>query len=1034
MNKVFSLLTVGLIGLTTLISAQTTPYFQQTVDHNLHVSLNDTDHELDAEIWTTYTNNSPDELEYLWYHVWPNAYSSGKSALAKEQLRGGDMFLFYAMAKDLGGIDSLDFKVNGEPAEWEFHAEHPDIAKVHLREPLKPGETIELHTPFKVRIPSGKISRLGHIGQSYQITQWYPKPAVYDRDGWHEMPYLGQGEFYSEFGTFDVTITLPANYTIGATGDMLVSNLNDNKAEIDRLNQLDLSTREYFTSKDLTGVTDNATNEFPESSKSLKTLHYHQENVHDFAWFADKRFKVLKDSIELPHSGRSVTTWVMFTPNEEDLWREASDYIGNATYYYSLWNGDYPYEQVTAIDGTIAAGGGMEYPNVTVIGKSGSAFALDVVIAHEVGHNWFYGILGSNERTNAWMDEGLNSLNETRYLLESYKGKDLGLISSRLSEKWMKRLDLNNFEYRWIDELASIMPARFGTTQPLQCHSDAFSSKNYGAIVYKKTAAIFAFLRQYLGTEKFDKAMRQYFQDWKFKHPSPIDLQTSIERSCGEDLSWFFNDWIKTTGNNNWKITGGNETKEGCSVKLTNTGDLTSPVEVVAFKDEIEVGRVWVAPSTPGTKVTVEIPGVGATSVVLDPGRYDLDYDRKNNTYRCNSLLSKVEPLQFRFGTRLEDGTKTQVFFLPAVAWNTHNGMMFGATFHNTTIPLRNFEWMVTPLISNPVFSFSNEAHLSGFAQLSYHTGPLSINFKARRFSTTEFIDTMNVGLIKNPTPMNRLSFSVARKLNAVTNSKWESKIKYESVFVNGFMDSEYYDETPFRSSHSFAFDAINKRVKTKGLKQKMGFETRQFSTMENQLEPMPGGFELILSKDVFNISTVYYEATKRISNSNKKIKLNVLSSIIFHDEDVAVWNGPNNNAQISTSGYGAQFDPMADNLLLNRGASSGLLSAQTQLDHGALPLRNLAREWMSSAKLEYELAKYLSVFAGALVYDDDNFEAVAGVTCSIGPFQIHMPLYSTSMINDIEANDSSYEPYKYWMFSLNLNQLNPWGIIRNTN
>jgi len=1042
MNKVFSLLTVGLIGLSTLISAQTTTYFQQTVDHNLHVSLNDTDHELDAEIWTTYTNNSDDKLEYLWYHVWPNAYSSAKSALAKQQMRGGNLFLFYAMAKDLGGIDGLDFKVNGEPAEWEFHAEHPDIVKVHLREPLKPGETIELHTPFKVRIPSGKISRLGHIGQSYQITQWYPKPAVYDRDGWHEMPYLNQGEFYSEFGTFDVTITLPANYTIGATGDMPVSVFTDNESEIDRLNQLDINTREYFKSKDLTGVTDNASNEFPESSKSLKTLHYHQENVHDFAWFADKRFKVLKDSIELPHSGRTVTTWVMFTPNEEDLWRDASDYIGNATYYYSLWNGDYPYNQVTAIDGTISAGGGMEYPNVTVIGESGTAFLLDVVIAHEVGHNWFYGILGSNERTNAWMDEGLNSMNETRYLIESelYDGKDLGVISSKLSEKWMNRLDLMDFEYRWIDELFSIMPARFGTTQPLQCHSDVFSSNNYGAIVYKKTAAIFAFLQQYLGTEKYDKAMRQYFQDWKFKHPSPIDLQTSIENSCGEDLSWFFNDWIKTTGNNDWKITGGKKTEDGSRVNLVNSGDLTSPVEVVAFKEDQEVGRVWVEPSTPGTRVTVEIPGAGITSVVLDPDRYDLDYDRKNNNYRFNSLLSKVEPLQIRFGTRLEDGTKTQLFFLPVMAWNAHNGMMFGATFHNTTVPLRNFEWMVTPLISNPTFSFSNELQLSGLSRLSYHTGQLSINLRARRFSTTEYIDTMYV-IMEDPTPMNRLSLSVVRKFNAVTNSNWESKIKYESVFVNGFMDSEKYSDTqfrsshtPFRSSHSFAFDAIKKRSKIIGLKQKMGFETRQFMTMENRIEPQPVGPLLILYKDIFNISTAYYQATKRIANSSKKIKLNILSSIIFNDEDEFVLNGLNNNAQIPTSGFGAQFDPMADNLLLERGESSRLLSAQTQLKHGALPLNNLAREWMSSAKLEYEFAKYLSVFGGALLYDNDNFDAVAGFIGYFGPFRIYMPLYSISMIDEMESDDESYAPYKDWMFSLNLNELNPWGIIRKTN
>ena len=124
----------------------------------------------------------------------------------------------------------------------------------------------------------------------------------------------------------------------------------------------------------------------------------------------------------------------------------------------------------------------------------------------------------------------------------------------------------------------------------------------------------------------------------------------------------------------------------------------------------------------------------------------------------------------------------------------------------------------------------------------------------------------------------------------------------------------------------------------------------------------------------------------------------------------------------------------MADNLLLDRGASSGLLSAQTQLEHGALPLNNFARDWMSSAKLEYEFAKYLSVFGGALLYDNDNFDAVAGFTGYFGPFQIHMPLYSISMMDKMESDDESYAPYKYWMFSLNLNKLNPWGIIRNTN
>jgi len=588
MNKVLALFT---FLAPVLLAAQTTPYFQQQVDHVIKVTLNDTDHELDAEITTTYTNNSPEVLNEIWMHLWPNAYSSAKTAMAKQQFRDGNMFMFYALAKDMGGIEGIDFKVNNSTVAWRFDEENPDIAVIILNEPLAPGSTLEITTPFKVRIPSGEISRLGHVEESYQITQWYPKPAVYDRDGWHAMPYLGQGEFFSEFGTFDVHITLPGNYTVGATGDMPLD--ADNEAEINRLDKLDRDTRAYFRVIEEKGLDFSNNNEFPESVDWEKTLHYHQENVHDFAWFADKRFKVLKDSVELPHSGRFVTTWAMFTTNEEELWKDASKYLNKSTYYYSLWNGDYPYNHVTAVDGTISAGGGMEYPNVTVIGESGSAFSLDVVIAHEVGHNWFYGILGSNERTNAWMDEGLNSFNETRYLIENYEGKDLGLLSGQLSSKWIERLDLTDFEYRWIDELAYIFPARFGADQALQCHSDEFSSINYGAMVYKKTAAVFGFLRQYLGTERFDTAMRAYFSEWKFKHPSPGDIQASLEKSSGEDLSWFFEGWIKSTEKNDWAIVKVKRTDHGTEVKLANRGGQSSPVEVVAFAGDREVGRVW---------------------------------------------------------------------------------------------------------------------------------------------------------------------------------------------------------------------------------------------------------------------------------------------------------------------------------------------------------------------------------------------------------------------------------------------------------
>jgi hypothetical protein len=1031
MNKVLPILplifSISLTLITSFSLAQTTPYFQQTVDHVIHVELNDVDNELDAEIVTTYINNSPDELELIWMHVWPNAYSSAKTALAKQQFRVGDMFMFYAMARDMGGIDGLDFKIDGSRVDWEFHPQHPDIAKIHLNKPLAPGESLEIYTPFKVRIPSGKISRLGHVGESFQITQWYPKPAVYDRDGWHEMPYLDQGEFYSEFGTFDVFITLPDNYTIGATGDLLPGEQNDNDSEIARLENLDKETRAYFKSLDEGAERDNPEGEFPESSTNLKTLHYHQEKVHDFAWFADKRFKVLKESIELPHSGREVTTWIMFTPNEEDLWRVASKYIGDATYFYSLWNGDYPYNQVTAIDGTISAGGGMEYPNVTVIGESGNAFSLDVVIAHEVGHNWFYGILGSNERTNAWMDEGINSLNETRYLLESYKenGDDLGLISNRLSDKWMERLDIADFEFRWIDELAYIFPARFGVDQAVQCHSDAFSSLNYGAIVYKKTAAIFAFLHHYLGTERFDLAMQTYFEDWKFKHPSPSDLQKSMENSCGEDLSWFFDGWINTTNKNDWKILSSKNIDGGTEVVVKNSGELISPVEIVVYNDETEIGRQWIRPSEPGSIHTVTIDIEGSTHVVLDPNRYDLDYDRQNNTSKTKGLLKKVEPLQIRFGTRLENGAKTQVFYTPAIAWNAHNGLMLGATVHNTTVPLRDFEWMVTPLISNNPNSDSSNFQLAGVARISYHTGPFSFALRGQRFASPERIIDLSEILL-SPTPNNRISFNAGVKLNKITNSNWASKLNFEYVFLNGFADSDDFSTPPQRTSYSLKFDAIKKRGEIMGLSQEMGIELRQFN-----FDVVSPAFIWPYLTDSYDFlqGTAHYSLRKKIGNSGKNVRLQLLGK-------ANLTNSINTLSNIATAGFGADLDPMADNFLFERNSNEGLMSSQASLENGALPLRHYAKNWMTSARVGIDLVKYFELFYGVLLYDNHSedmveLDAVAGITFSLGPLKITMPLMSSNMISDMNNAGVDYAPHKYFLFTLDLRKLEPWGMIR---
>jgi len=571
-------------------AAQTNPYFQQQVDYTIEVSLNDTEHSLKGFESFIYKNNSSQTLDKLFIHLWPNAYKNAKTAMSKQKFRQGDFFMLWAKPTAKGYIDSLDFKVNNTPAKWDFFEGQEDIAVLTLPQPLAPGASITVSTPFFVKLPSGSISRLGHIDQSYQITQWYPKPAVYDNKGWHPIPYLTQGEFYSEFGSFDVKITLPDNYTVGATGNL------QTQSEIERMDRL------------ANEVSSDNTMEFPPSSPNLKTLHYIQSNVHDFGWFADKRWMVRKGEVELPASKRKVTTWALFTQAEKAIWEEESiRSINDGLYYYSLWSGDYPYDVCTAVDGTISAGGGMEYPNVTVIGSSGNASQLRTVIIHEVGHNWFYGILGSNERDNAWMDEGINSFFETRTLMATRKDStmEVGLQLGQLNIQ--KLLGLENLSYSYLtEELPYLIAARTGEDQPIQAPSDDYTNLNYGGIVYKKTALAFNYLMAYLGEAEMNRCMAAYFEAWKFKHPSPEDLEEVFEATSGKNLDWFFDELIPTTYHVDYAVRSGKSNDGVYSVKVKNRGQIASPFAVEVLRNGQSKSLVWTEGIKPRSSTRVK--------------------------------------------------------------------------------------------------------------------------------------------------------------------------------------------------------------------------------------------------------------------------------------------------------------------------------------------------------------------------------------------------------------------------------------------
>jgi len=487
-------------------------YWQQKVDYYINVTLKDTDHTLDGFIKINYSNQSPDTLTYIWFHVWPNAYKNDKTAFSEQLLENGNTSFYFSKQEERGYINQLDFRVNDIHAETQDHPNDIDIVKLVLPAPLPPGENILITTPFHVKLPYN-FSRSGHIGQSYQIAQWYPRPAVYDSKGWHPMPYLDQGEFYNEFGNYDVMITLPENYAVAATGI-----LQDDKEKEWLRSRAAFSWKETKYRKKIKKGSYKIIRElFPASAAENKTLHYKQDSVVDFAWFADKRFVVDYDTCTLS-SGKVIDVYAFYTAKSKALWGNSLSEIKKAVRNYSGAVGEYPYTNVSIVETESRNIGGMEYPAVTAIAVK-TKDQLQEVISHEVGHNWFYGILASNERAHPWMDEGMNTFYDYRFNNASAK----------------------KFSSQHLMKLAFETMVSANKDQPVGLSAPEYSYLNYGLSVYYKTAAWIKLLESKTGTAQFDALMKAYYEQWKFKHPYPEDFKNIVTQYTNIATDSMFN-------------------------------------------------------------------------------------------------------------------------------------------------------------------------------------------------------------------------------------------------------------------------------------------------------------------------------------------------------------------------------------------------------------------------------------------------------------------------------------------------------------
>jgi len=539
MNRLSTAIVIVFLALPGIAAAQD-DYFQQFVHYTIECQLDTREHMLTGSETIEYTNNSPDTLTEFYIHLYPNAYKSKESPFLQDYARRFNHTFLDVPKSRRGYLDIANVTIDGEPVTPSVFG---TIATIKLPKALPPGATMKVELTFEEKVRR-HLGRAGYRGRHYDMAQWYPKVVVYDEKGWHPDQFM-TGEFYGEFGTFDVHITLPGDYVVAATG--VVQSGDPGWS----LNPVDGGKNSGDGSKD-------------------KTVHFHAEKVHDFAWCADP------DYVVEHQEWNGVDVYSFYKKSSKD-WRDSTMVHAIRTLE---WLGEkvgmYPYPQVSVCQGLL--GGGMEYPMLVMDGR-----AREGLVVHEVGHIYFYGILANNERDEAWMDEGFTSFQTTWYEEQRY-----GPLGDRRDWSWYEKMTP---QYDLWQQRRNVVFGieRLDYGERVSTPSQDFQN-SYRANVYHKGALILHALRYVVGDETFEEILHRYFEEWQFKHINERRFQKVCEDVSGKDLEWFFEEWLHTRKICDYKLASVKNSTSGggyvTEVHIEREGEIIMPLDIeFDFKD-----------------------------------------------------------------------------------------------------------------------------------------------------------------------------------------------------------------------------------------------------------------------------------------------------------------------------------------------------------------------------------------------------------------------------------------------------------------
>lgn len=586
-------------------------YWTNRADYKIDVALNDKDNEVSGTVVINYTNNSPNELKFLWLYLDQNLFNTASRGHAKTPAMGksryGDVNSTFEGGVKLSSVKVISGKGKGSWADADTVISDTRM-QIRLPEPVAAnGGNVQLKIAYSFTIPQYGADRTGiqdtKNGKIFAVAQWYPRMCVYDDiEGWNTLPYLGASEFYLDYGDFEYSVTAPANMIVAGAGDLVNPKEVFSAAEFKRYEEAKKSDQTVVIRSEEDIQTPGS-----RPAKDKLTWKFALKNARDVAWAASSAFILDGAKMNLP-SGRTAIAMSVYPVESKgnNGWERSTEFTKACIESYSNRWYEYPYNSAVNVASNVA---GMEYPAIVFCGWKAKGQSLWGVTNHEFGHTWFPMIVGSDERKYGWMDEGFNTF--------------INGIATR---------DFNNGEfYQPQANKKAMYSFMFGpTSETVMSTPDALKERNIGMALYYKPAYALELLRnEILGKDRFDYAFKEYIKRWAYKHPTPWDFFRTIENVAGEDLAWFWKGMIL----NNYKLdqaitsvsyVNGNVT-QGALVTIENLGEMVMPVNLTyetvsgktgTVKIPVEVwqnGGTWIEKLNTNEKLKqVEIDQKGA--------------------------------------------------------------------------------------------------------------------------------------------------------------------------------------------------------------------------------------------------------------------------------------------------------------------------------------------------------------------------------------------------------------------------------------